>query len=178
MPITKIVSGGQTGADSGGIDAAIHCNLPHGGWCPQGRRAENGVISDKYQLQETPSSGYLPRTEANVVDSDTTLIFTIGKLSGGSLKTMEFAQKHKKPVLHINIGEYSRKDTVNFILRWFEGDVTKPTPPSDCVLNVAGQRESKAPGIQDMVKTIMIDVLIKMNPECKEFCPLGEKKEA
>jgi len=160
MPITKIVSGGQTGADSGGIDAAIHCKVPHGGWCPQGRRAENGVISDKYQLKETSSSGYLPRTEQNVIDSDATLIFTIGKLSGGSLKTMEFAQKHKKPVLRIDIGEYSRKDTVNFILRWFEGDVTMPTPARNCIMNVAGQRESKAPGIQEKVKAIMIDVLM------------------
>ena len=160
MPITKIVSGGQTGADRGGLDAAIHCNIPHGGWCPKGRRAENGVISDKYLLKETSSSGYLPRTEQNVIDSDATLIFTIGKLSGGSLKTMEFAQKHKKPVLHINIGEYSRKDTVHFISRWFEGDVAKPTPPSNCIMNVAGQRESKAPVIQDKVKAIMIDVLM------------------
>src|SRR5450759_2908555 len=115
MPIIKIVSGGQTGADRGGLDAAIHCKIPHGGWCPQGRRAVDGVIPGKYLLQETASSDYLHRNEANVTDSDATLIFTIGKLSGGSLKTMEFAQKHKKPVLHINIGEYSRKDTVHFI---------------------------------------------------------------
>ena len=131
MPITKIVSGGQTGADRGGLDAAIYSNIPHGGWCPKGIRSEDGVIPGKYQLQETASSDYLKRTEQNVIDSDATLIFTIGKLSGGSLKTMEFAQKHRKPVLHIDIGEYSKKDTVNFISRWFEGDVTKPTPPEN-----------------------------------------------
>jgi len=86
----------------------------------------------------------VPKTEQNAIDSDATLIFTIGKLSGGSLKIMGFAQKHKMPVLHINIGEYSRKDAVNFISRWFQGDVTKPTPPSNCIMNIAGQRESKA----------------------------------
>lgn len=68
MTITRIVSGGQTGADRAGLDAAIHCRLPHGGWCPKGRRAEDGTIPAKYQLRETPSKDYLARTEANVVD--------------------------------------------------------------------------------------------------------------
>ena len=74
------------------------------------------AIPDKYQLQETSSKEYLHRTEQNVVESDATLIFTIGKLTGGSLKTLEFAKKHKKPVLHIYIGDYSRNDTIHFIL--------------------------------------------------------------
>lgn len=166
MPITKIVSGGQTGADQGALESALVCNVNHGGWCPKGRRSENGIIPDKYNLKETASSNYLARTEANVVDSDATIIFTIRKLTGGSLRTMEFAKKHNKPVLHIDIGEYTREETVKWILRWFQGDVTKPTPPKDCVLNVAGSRESKAPGIQEKVKEIIGEVLSKINGEC------------
>lgn len=108
MPIKIIVSGGQTGADRGGLEAAIHCKVPHGGWCPKGRKAEDGVIPEKYQLQETTASGYLKRTEQNVIDSDATIIFTIGEISGGSLKTLEFAEIHNKPVLHIDIGEYPK----------------------------------------------------------------------
>ncbi len=50
--ITKLISGGQTGADRGGLDAAIHCGLPHGGWCPKGRKAEDGVIPVEYHLHE------------------------------------------------------------------------------------------------------------------------------
>ena len=46
--ITKIVSGGQSGADQGGLDAAIELGIPHGGWCPKGRKSEDGVIPDKY----------------------------------------------------------------------------------------------------------------------------------
>ena len=165
MLLTKIISGGQTGADRGGILAALHCKIPHGGWCPLGRRSEDGVIPEKYHLQETTSANYLPRTEANVVDSDATIILTIGKLTGGSLRTLEFAKKHNKPVLHIDIGEYSREEAVKWILRWFEGDVSKPTPPKNCVLNIAGQRESKAKGIQEKVKEIMVNVLIKMKSD-------------
>ena len=173
MRIIKIVSGGQTGADRGGIEAALYCKIPHDGWCPKGRRSEDGVISNTYHLQETTSPGYLKRTEQNVVDSDATVIFTIGKLSSGSLRTMEFAKRHKKPVLHINLAEYSRAETGHWILRWLEGDVAKPTPPNNCILNVAGSRESKAPGVHDKVKAIMIDVLIRTNPECKGCYPLG-----
>lgn len=73
--ITKIISGGQTGADRGGLDAAIHCGIPHGGWCPKGRIAEDGVIPADYYLNEMASPEYLPRTKANVVDSDATVIF-------------------------------------------------------------------------------------------------------
>ena len=85
MPITKIVSGGQTGVDQAGLEAAIYCKIPHGGWCPKGRKSEYGKIPSKYELQETSSSSYLVRTEANVVDSDATLIITPGRPSGGSL---------------------------------------------------------------------------------------------
>jgi len=173
MHISKIVSGGQTGADIGAIEAALYCELEYSGWIPAERKWEKGRIPDKYdKFQEIDSSDYLKRTEANVVDSDATLIFTYGKLTGGSKKTMEFAKKHNKPVLHIAIDEYSRNDVVNFVKRWFEGDITKPTPPENCVLNVAGNRESKASGIQEKVLAIMVDVISEVNR--KVFYPLGE----
>ncbi|GAG68598.1 unnamed protein product, partial [marine sediment metagenome] len=164
MPIIRIVSGGQTGADIGALDAAIHCRIEHGGWIPKGRKQENGkTIPDKYQLREIDSPDYLKRTEANVVDSDATLILTYGPLTGGSKATMEFAKKHGKPCLHIALDEYSRKDVVNFVKRWFEGDICKPIPPDNCILNVAGNRESKAPGIRQAVMVRMVDILTELN---------------
>ena len=153
MPITKIVSGGQTGADRGGLDAAIYCKVPHGGWCPKGRRAVDGVIPGKYLLQETASSDYLHRNEANVTDSDATLIFSYGPLEGGSLRTAEFATKHNKPWLHIDLGALEKDGAIK-VVEWLKSKF-----PKQCVLNVAGSRESKAPGIQDKVMAIMIDVL-------------------
>lgn len=95
--ITKIVSGGQTGADRGGLDAAIYCEIPHGGWCPKGRKAEEGIIPLDYHLNEMQSAEYLARTKANVVDSDATVIFTYGPLSGGSLKTATYAHHLENP---------------------------------------------------------------------------------
>src|ERR1035437_6686037 len=58
MAMLKIVSGGQAGADRAGLDWAITNGIPHGGWCPKGRRSEDGTIPSQYQLQEAPSSNY------------------------------------------------------------------------------------------------------------------------
>jgi hypothetical protein len=102
-PVSKIVSGGQTGADRGGLDAAIELGIPHGGWCPKGRKAEDGAIPLTYDLTETGSADYRVRTEKNVLDSDATAIFTCGELSGGSKLTADLAEKHGKPWIHIDI---------------------------------------------------------------------------
>src|ERR1022692_3703229 len=98
MPVLqKIVSGGQTGADRAALDFAIEHGIPHGGWCPKGRRSEEGPIDVRYELKETPSTVYLQRTEWNARDSDGTVVFSIGPtLSGGSKKTVSLAQKHAR----------------------------------------------------------------------------------
>jgi hypothetical protein len=139
----KIVSGGQTGADRAGLDWAIKHAVPHGGWCPKGRRAEDGLVDGQYQLQESPSSNYPQRTEWNVRDSDGTVIFSIGgHLTGGSLKTAEFAVKHRKPHLHLSA---SSKDNASAELKeWMQQNNIR-------VLNVAGPRASKEPAVAEFV---------------------------
>ncbi|MDD4872283.1 MAG: putative molybdenum carrier protein [Kiritimatiellae bacterium] len=165
MSIIKIVSGGQTGADRGGLEAAICCGVPHGGWCPNGRKAEDGRIPDKYQLKEMTSDEYSARTEANVVDSDCTIVFTEGPPSDGSLHTLEFCQKHGKPWHHINLKIIGHDAAVQEIIKWLNGkedgdyEYYTAQPPAKCVLNVAGSRESKSPGILKTVTAIMIDVM-------------------
>ena len=166
--ITKIISGGQTGADVGGLDAAIYCDIPHGGWCPKGRKAENGVIPDKYQLKEMNSADYLKRTEANIVDSDATIVFTYGKATGGSLRTIKFATKHHRPCLEVDLDKYSREEATKVIVDWFEGGIM----PGNCVINIAGSRATKAAGIQQAVMVLFIDVISAVNG--KLFYPLME----
>jgi hypothetical protein len=101
--IPRIVSGGQTGADRAALDWALSHNLPCGGWCPKGRKAEDGTIDPKYPLKESSSASYLQRTEWNVRDSDATVLFSIApSLGGGSKKTVEFAKNHNKPCLHLH----------------------------------------------------------------------------
>ncbi len=86
--VERMVSGGQTGADRAALDWAIEQGISHGGWCPQGRQAEDGPLPERHHLHETPKTDYLQRTEWNVRDSDGTVIISLAaSLSGGSLST-------------------------------------------------------------------------------------------
>ena len=146
--LVRIVSGGQTGADRAALDWAIAHDLPHGGWCPRGRRAEDGTIPGRYRLSETPGVAYVQRTEWNVRDSDGTVIFTVSEtLTGGSLTTVEFARVFGRPCLHL-----SRRvdgDLAGPKLRRFVGD------HAIRVLNVAGPRASGEPGVGQFVRTTL-----------------------
>jgi hypothetical protein len=82
--IKKIISGGQTGADRAALDVAIKLSIPHGGWIPTSRKAEDGILPEIYGLKEMPTASYPARTEQNVIDSDGTLIIARGKLTGGT----------------------------------------------------------------------------------------------
>ena len=145
--IEKIVSGGQTGADRAGLDAAIALGIPHGGWCPRGRRAEDGRIPDRYLLTETPGANYLQRTEWNVRDSDGTVVFTLARrVGGGSLRTLVFAERHDKPC--IPIARDAGGDAVQLLRDFIAGHGIR-------ALNVAGSRESKKPGIGAWVGEVL-----------------------
>jgi hypothetical protein len=139
-----LVSGGQSGADRAALDWAIDHGIRHGGWCPRGRKTEDGVLSERYLLQETPTAGYLQRTEWNVRDSDATLIFTLSdSLDGGSKRTATFAEKLGKPWLHVRPGVHP-KYVARFLVRHAVN-----------TLNVAGKRESSAAGIGDLVREVL-----------------------
>lgn len=139
-PVLTIVSGGQTGADRAGLDFAIAHGLPHGGWCPLGRRAEDGPLHERYQLRETEGEGYLQRTRCNVADSDATLIFNIGELSDGSLATLRFAKRAGKPVRVVALDTIDLVAEVADMREWLAAQAI-------AILNIAGPRESKRPGI-------------------------------
>ena len=114
--ITKIISGAQTGADRAALDFALKYYIPHGGWIPKGRLAEDGPLPDKYQLQEMPTISYPKRTEQNVIDSDGTLIFSRGKPTGGTDYTRKMVLKHKKKLVHIDLKLQTSYDAAYEIL--------------------------------------------------------------
>ena len=151
MGISKIISGGQTGADRAALDWAIANDIPHGGWCPKGRLAEDGVIDAKYNLRETPETEYIQRTEWNVRDSDATVIFSISPiLTGGSLATEELATAHRKPCLHISEAQLISTNAEELQLFLEENNVG--------MLNVAGPRASNEPKICVFVTDILESV--------------------
>jgi hypothetical protein len=136
----KIISGGQTGVDRAALDFAISRGIPHGGWCPLGRLAEDGVIPPRYQLQEMAKQNYSERTERNVLDSDATLIVARDlPLKQGTLFTKECAAKHGRPVLIVCESDGVEHGAA-LAAEFLQANAVQ-------VLNVAGPRASEAPGI-------------------------------
>jgi len=137
----KIVSGGQTGVDRGALDAAIAAGTPCGGWCPAGRRAEDGPISVVYPLQETSCEHYVVRTRQNVIDSDGTLIIFVAALEGGTARTLEFCRASHKPCLCLDAEQHAPAEAAQLIDQFI-------TQHNIAILNVAGPRASKQPQVQ------------------------------
>ena len=137
MIVHRIVSGGQTGVDRAALDAALARRLPVGGWCPQGRRAEDGVIDARYPLTETPLPTYAQRTVWNVRDSDGTLVLCFDTLSPGTNLTIETVNAQGKALLTVDLMNTPEAAAV---AAWIAEKGIQ-------VLNVAGPRESEAPGI-------------------------------
>jgi hypothetical protein len=137
--VSRLISGGQTGVDRAALDAAHALGIPCGGWCPRGRRAEDGPIAARYPLQETPSADYSQRTQWNVRDSDGTLVLTRGKPRGGTAFTLDVARDLGRPALVLDLASAPDAGAVGDWLR--RGRIR--------VLNVAGPRESSAPGIHE-----------------------------
>jgi hypothetical protein len=148
LPLRRIVSGGQTGADRAGLDWAIEHNIPHGGYCPKGRLAEDGAIPLRYRLTETPTKDYPARTERNARESDGTIIFTMGpELQGGSKLTAAKAERHGKPYLHVWAS--APRDVTVAAVRSFVAT------HRISVLNVAGSRGSNEPEVGAFVREIL-----------------------
>ena len=154
--LSKVVSGGQTGVDRAALEVAMFLDIPHGGWCPKGRRAEDGPIPAIFQLTETSSFNYAVRTEKNVVDSDGTLILFRDLITRGTGLTVKFAQRHKRPHLCVDLAafdiddEEATEESASKILNWLANENIN-------VLNVAGPRESTTPKINSQSHTLLLN---------------------
>ena len=150
--IQKIVSGGQTGVDRAALDVALALKIPCGGWCPKGRVAEDGPLAARYPLIETPEWEYAQRTEWNVRDSDGTLVLTRGPATEGTGLTIELAAQQGKPCLVVDLADQPSPPRV---LEWIAEHTVH-------VMNVAGPRESKSPGIYRQAAKLLREVLISL----------------
>ena len=146
----KIISGGQTGVDRAALDFALNNGINCGGWCPLGRKAEDGKITDKYPLLETKSSKYSERTKLNVQNSNGTLIFFNQTLDKGSTLTATLANKYCKPLFYYN---FSANTNFSEITLWIDSNKIK-------ILNIAGSRESNSTGIYTKTYTLLNKIFI------------------
>ena len=103
-------------------------------------------MSDKYKLNEMPTASYPKRTAQNILDSDGTLIFSHGRLTGGSALTRDLCIKHARPWLHVDfINNPVASDSIS---SWIIENSIK-------VLNVAGARAGKDPEIYALTITVL-----------------------
>ena len=154
--LARIVSGGQTGVDRAALNVALTLGIDCGGWCPLGRKAEDGPIPDRYPVRETETTDYAERTRLNVHDSDATLALTSGTPSGGTALTLNFARDLGHPVLAIDPTDAGLAN-VDRVHRWIaENEVAS--------LNVAGPRESTISGIGATATAFLYAVLRQRRP--------------
>jgi len=148
--ITQLISGGQTGAERAALDWAIGRGIPHGGWCPQGRLAEDGPIDARYMLEESPGADHARHKDRNVQDSDGTVIFTLAPARADRpLNTALLARKHRKPCLHLHP---RMADPAGALARFV-------TDRHIQVLNVTGPRASREPAVGAFVKETLESAL-------------------
>ena len=137
----KIISGGQTGVDRAALDFALSNKIECGGWCPKGRKSEDGNIPAIYPLKETETASYTERTKKNIEESDGTLILFANKLDRGTQLTYELCKSYAKPFLVLKLAE---KSDLKKFKDWMVNNRIK-------TLNIAGPRESNEPGVYQFV---------------------------
>ena len=156
--VTTIISGGQTGADQGGLFAGRALGLKTGGWAPLNFRTETGTnpaLETLFGLRSTPSFYYPERTRRNVEDADGTVWFGV-TTSPGYRCTARCAAQAGKPFFALSLtSERSPtprqcEDFQTWIDRW---EIE--------TLNVAGHRESVAVGIGASVRSFLLEALAR-----------------
>ena len=151
--LNRILSGGQTGVDRAALDVGLALGLAVGGWCPRGRRAEDGRIPDRYPLVETPERNYQTRTRRNIEDSDGTLILNLGTLDGGTALTVALARQIGQPCLIVGLEEGIESAAFR---DWLDENHI-------AVLNVAGPRASQRPGVY-AAACRCLEALLRVSP--------------
>jgi hypothetical protein len=152
MPLSKIISGAQTGIDRGALDAALEMGFPCGGACPQGRVAEDGRIPDRYPVIELDAGKYRARTILNVLDSDGTLVIYFSSLAGGTEQTVAHCIKKRKPYQLIDAIEITESRAAELTSRFIEAHHIS-------TLNVAGPRVSQQANGQRYAFNVVVAVI-------------------
>lgn len=144
----SIFSGGQSGVDRAALDFALENRIICGGFCPFGRKAEDGPINQKYPLIESHSPESKIRTDLNVLLTDGTLILYVHKMDQGTELTYNLAKKYNIPLLVLDLNEESY---FNSLKNWINYN-------NLCSINIAGPRESNSPGIYNNAKRFLDSV--------------------
>ncbi len=143
----RIISGGQTGVDRAALDVALDLGLKVGGYVPKGRRAEDGPLASKYPLTELATRDYEHRTQKNVAISDATLVLYRGAITPGSNLTVRVCAGLLRPCHTVDLAG-PQGISLHMAGEWLADQIAKVSE-RPLALNIAGSRESSAPGIYE-----------------------------
>jgi len=149
MKIFKIISGGQTGADKGGLIAAKKAKLKTGGIAPKGFMTEAGKdpsLKNEYGLRENFSDDLKERTLSNLRGAHCTIVFATKPGSRGTKFTIDSLKKEKRMHLVVNPFEADATEKVKEFL-----DLVYARYKNPLIVNIAGNRESRSKGIEEKV---------------------------
>lgn len=150
----RIISGGQTGVDRAALDFAIEKQMECFGWCPKGRKAEDGVIPAVYPLRETDSETCEERTRKNVEESEGLLVFLLDVPDKGTIRAIDHAESLDKPIYVVHL-TMNTEDQETGLLNMLESNRILN-------LNIVGPRESNSPGIYKRTKTFLDDLYLRL----------------
>lgn len=154
----KIISGGQTGIDRAALDVALSLGVECGGRCPAGRQAEDGIIPQRYPLQEIPGRTASDRTAANVAAANGTVIFHCGlPLRGGTKWTADCASEKGKPLLLIDAEQLDPAAAAESLGQFVRQNQIE-------ILNVAGPRASEWPAGYQFAVDVLRKFLLRQSP--------------
>lgn len=155
--VQEIRSGAQTGADRGALDAAIQLGIPHGGYVPRGRLSEDGPVPERYQMTELPTQDYPTRTRRNIETTDGTVVLLYGtpRPRSGTALTISLCRKLRRPCIVLDLQQPVERNAAA-LRRWLLQAGVK-------ILNVAGSRESSAPGIEEAARALIVSTLASTN---------------
>jgi len=173
--LPMLISGGQTGVDRAALDFALRAGINCAGWCPLGRKAEDGPISAIYPLKETQSEKYQQRTRLNVKDSDATLILTDGGPSRGTALTANLCLHYRKPFFVFDFAKTANERQKHASRRFFEPAMLEQAAKWLCriqphILNIAGPRASECPQAA-VVTPDILGLLLKKSEALKPEWP-------
>ena len=175
--LLKVISGGQTGVDRGALDAALALQVECGGWCPEGRLAEDGTIPKRYPVMELANAGYVERTARNVADSDGTLIISNGVPLGGTRETVDRCIEMRKPHLIIDCGRRSVQETIEVAIEFVTNlsfQVARTTPVRLGPRNLSSVR--KSPGeLGDPSRSLGMTIVLNVAGSRASQWPEGHK---
>ena len=156
--IIKCISGAQTGSDISGLFVAEKFGISTGGWCPKNCRTEIGDKPEwikRFNLQETRTNNYVPRTYVNAKLGDGTIRFAYNFNSPGEICTKKACEKYNKPIIDVNV---ENPCPVEEVVVWIQRNNIQ-------ILNIAGNRESVYPGIGKFVEEFLSRVFVKLGEE-------------